>query len=164
NSWIWTGFSKLAKRIDEMYIDQIRFGIDEPSSQDGAYTQVQTGVFSHDYGIPDMPDLSRAGCLGYGWARNFFNSDEIANQNTLSFWNGAAEIQMGQKLRASSENQFANWKYQCPMKWDLKYLPVTPQLAFYHLTDGNVAPHQQYALINILAGVKFIRRKRWWNL
>jgi len=164
NSIPWTGFSKLAMRIDKLYIRKVYIGIDEPASEDGAYTQVMCAVTDVDHGPNTMPDLSYDGVFAFGWSRNFYDVINTTDQNKLEVWDGAALRDMNDYLWGAAHGRMVAWNMQSPMVYDYDHLPVTKPLIFYHWTNGLVSAHDQWAMIKIYAKVRFHRRKRWWQL
>lgn len=164
NSYLWTGFSKLAKRVDDLFITDIYISIDQPSSERNEYTDVQVSVGTSDYGIQYMPDLSREGILGFGWIRNFYTSNEVTDQNKLEVWNGAALLDMTDYQYGAVHNRNVAWTVQSPLHYHYDLLPVKKPLAYYHKSNGNITAHTQWALIKVVAKVKFFRRKRFWQL
>jgi len=164
NSVKWSGFSKQALRIEELYIKDIYVSMDQPSSEEDTYTSVQGVVSNVDYGDEQMPDLSYEGCLGHGWIRNFYAVDAVADQNKLEVWNGVALLDMNDFLYGAAHNRHNNFNRQSPFHFHYDLLPVSKPLCFYHKSDAYSSAHSAWMLFKVIAMVKFLRKKRFWQL
>ena len=141
NTFAWKGFTKKGKVVSRLFLKRIYLAMDEPASEETTYTDVQIAVASVDHGDSIMPDLAYEGVLAHGWVRNFYSTQDPAQNTSVTTSPGSART--------------LAWTWQSPKTYDFDLLELSKPLWFSHRSNAFVSVHSAIGLAKIQAMVKF---------